>query len=180
MPPKKPKPVAHRKAEAASQILPYLFLGPRSSVTSSVMTSHDITQVLSIGATPECAGLPGIIYHRLPLSDNLNTTIRAATNAANKIISDVAENGGKIFVHCSAAVSRSPTIVCAYLVQNCTMTLKQALGHVIRERPAICPNPGFVVQLKEMELEMTGAALPSLDVDELPLAKSARMELFGL
>ncbi|KAH8092206.1 protein-tyrosine phosphatase-like protein, partial [Cristinia sonorae] len=58
--------------------------------------------------------------------------------------------GCKILVHCSAAVSRSPTVVTAYLMKECGMTLKEALGAVVRKRAAVNPNQGLFKQLKAL------------------------------
>jgi atypical dual specificity phosphatase len=36
------------------------------------------------------------------------------------------------------------------------MSLKSALGLVLHARPQVLPNPGFLQQLKEMEMELFG------------------------
>ena len=56
------------------------------------------------------------------------------------------------------------------------MSLKAALGHVARLRPQVHPNAGFVRQLKEMEVELTGVS--TLDVDDLPRREKDRLALF--
>ncbi|KAF5373322.1 hypothetical protein D9615_007423 [Tricholomella constricta] len=84
-------------------------------------------------------------------------------------IIESAAKKGKILVHCSAAVSRSPTIVAAYLMKHCGMTLKDALGLIVRARPAVCPNSGFIQQLKELDLKLHGSL--SLEVESLPSRK---------
>jgi len=56
------------------------------------------------------------------------------------------------------------------------MTLKAALGKVVRVRPQISPNPGFLQQLKEMEVELYGSG--SLEVDEFPKQEKDRLSLF--
>jgi protein-tyrosine phosphatase len=58
---------------------------------------------------------------------------------------------GSVLVHCAAGVSRSATVVIAYLMVRKNMLLKDALEHVQRARPIVCPNPGFMEQLKEVE-----------------------------
>ena len=57
------------------------------------------------------------------------------------------------------------------------MPLKDALGRLVRARPAICPNPGFLAQLKDLELRTRGKA--SLDVSALPAKKMDRVALFS-
>jgi atypical dual specificity phosphatase len=46
------------------------------------------------------------------------------------------------------------------------MPLKAALGQIIRVRPQISPNVGFLQQLKEMEMELYESS--SLELVELP------------
>lgn len=59
------------------------------------------------------------------------------------------------------------------------MTLKAALGQIIRVRPQVSPNTGFLQQLKEMEMELFGTAVSSLEgVNELPKREKDRLALF--
>ncbi|KAJ6608643.1 protein-tyrosine phosphatase-like protein [Mycena sp. CBHHK59/15] len=155
---------------------PYLYLGPRTSASASFVAAHGITHVLSIGSTPPST-LPGVEYHRLSLSDDLSSPLDKVISGANDIISAVAAMpSGRILLHCSAAVSRSPTVVAAYLVSKCQMSLKAALGVIINARPAVCPNTGFLAQLKELEMTLRGEC--SLDVDILPAKKTDRVAMF--
>ena len=56
------------------------------------------------------------------------------------------------------------------------MSLKNALGLVVRARPQSLPNPGFLRQLKELDQELHGTI--SLDVDELPKRGNERLAMF--
>ena len=70
-------------------------------------------------------------------------------------------------------------VVAAYLMKRKGMTLKGALGQIIRARPQVSPNPGFLQQLKEMEMELFGVAVSSLaGVEELPRREKDRLALF--
>jgi len=174
-PPEMPKSKVGPKKDVANLIFsPYLYLGPRSSVSSTFIIANTIIDVLSIGSTPASTDLT-VHYHRLSLSDDLSSSIDQISEKADTIIE--AAKGGRILVHCSAAVSRSPTIVAAYLMKKCDMTLKDALGLIIRARPAVCPNAGFIRQLKEMEIELRG--MSSLEIDSLPTRKDQRLVLFS-
>ncbi|TFY76509.1 hypothetical protein EWM64_g7502 [Hericium alpestre] len=182
MPPKsaKKKGAPSRSGSGDVAILvdpPYLYLGPRSSASASFLSTHGITDVLSIGATPPLT-IPNIKYHRISLIDDSAFSIEQVIVDASHIIATVAANpSGRIFVHCSAAISRSPTVVAGYLLTRKNMSLKDALGRLIRARPAICPNPGFLAQLKDLELRTCGEA--SLDVVALPAKKTDRVALFS-
>ncbi|RDB17906.1 Dual specificity protein phosphatase 19 [Hypsizygus marmoreus] len=171
-----PRTKGQAKDAASLVFSPYLYLGPRTSVSPRFIRAHGITHVLSIGATPASKDLAGVIYHRLSLLDDTASSIDDVSDAANEIITALPKNG-KILVHCSAAISRSPTIVAAYLMKKCDMSLREALGVIIRARPAVCPNSGFLVQLKELEVRLRGAS--SLEVDSLPARKDERIALFA-
>lgn len=53
-----------------------------------------------------------------------------------------------ILVHCLAGVSRSPTVVTAYLMATLKLRWKAALAIIKQTRPFVNPNPGFISQLK--------------------------------
>ncbi|KAJ8585417.1 DSPc-domain-containing protein [Rhizopogon salebrosus TDB-379] len=156
---------------------PYLFLGPYTSASRSFIDSVGITHIISIGRTPACLDHPNVQYHRLQLLDKDMSSIYAASDKANQVIMDAKDSGGKVLVHCVAGVSRSPTIIAAYLVSRCSMSLKDALGLLVRVRPAVCPRSGFIAQLKELERRVRGCC--SLDVSFLPGSKEARLALLA-
>lgn len=55
--------------------------------------------------------------------------------------------GGKVIIHCEKGVSRSSTIVIAYLIWKNKMTYDEAYTLVRKKRAIISPNLGFLVQL---------------------------------
>ena len=58
------------------------------------------------------------------------------------------EGNDKIFIHCAAGMSRSPTIVIAYIMWKKRISLDEAIRFVREKRPAISPNANFMNQLK--------------------------------
>lgn len=174
--------------EAASLILPSLYLGPCSAASNKAfLDANAITHVLSIGSTP-ASKVDGITYHRLALNDSATSLLSKVTDEACRVIDGaLASRGrgrgsggagaGKILVHCSAGISRSPSLVVAYLMKARGMSLRAALGQVVRARPQVSPNPGFLRQLKALEEELYGAV--SLDVEELPKREKDRLALFA-
>lgn len=57
------------------------------------------------------------------------------------------------------------------------MSLKSALGLIIRARSQVSPNPGFLSQLKELEVTLFGSS--TLDIDDLPRREIDRLALFN-
>ena len=57
----------------------------------------------------------------------------------------------KVFVHCAAGMSRSPTIVIAFLMWKKKLSLNDAINFVKNKRPVISPNLNFMKQLEIFE-----------------------------
>ena len=67
------------------------------------------------------------------------------------IFSNVSMNiSGKVLVNCLKGMSRSSTVVLAYLMLRKNMTAMDALT-VVRRHRSICPNDGFLQQLAELD-----------------------------
>lgn len=57
---------------------------------------------------------------------------------------------GNVLVHCRAGISRSSSIVIAYLIKKNKLDFQQALSLVRMERPIVHPNKGFTKQLRRL------------------------------
>ena len=66
------------------------------------------------------------------------------------------ETDEKVFVHCFAGVSRSATLVIAYLMWKMRKGYREIFDFVNNNRP-ICPNLGFFKQLKIFEQKLKDA-----------------------
>ncbi|NXQ93259.1 DS13B phosphatase, partial [Sagittarius serpentarius] len=69
--------------------------------------------------------------------------IRAALNSPR----------GKVLVHCAMGISRSATLVLAFLMICEDMSLADAI-QTVRSHRGICPNSGFLKQLRELDLQL--------------------------
>jgi protein-tyrosine phosphatase len=58
-----------------------------------------------------------------------------------------------------AGISRSASVVIAYLMQELEMSLFDALTHTRKRRSIIFPNPGFQRQLMEYERKIKASRL---------------------
>ena len=63
-------------------------------------------------------------------------------------------SGGRVFVHCFAGVSRSATIVIAYLMKEHGLSFSAAFKFVKNKRCFINPNEGFRRQLVHYQNEL--------------------------
>lgn len=61
------------------------------------------------------------------------------------------KNNQKVLVHCQAGISRSPTIVIAYLMKKQNLSMNDAYNLVSDKRKIIGPNLLFMSQLSEYD-----------------------------
>ncbi|KAI9145537.1 protein-tyrosine phosphatase-like protein [Paraphysoderma sedebokerense] len=59
----------------------------------------------------------------------------------------------KILIHCSMGISRSATVLIAYLCKTYKLSLKDAVKIARTNRNLVCPNMGFRIQLIEFCIE---------------------------
>lgn len=83
---------------------------------------------------------------------------------AAKAIHDEIINSGKVLVHCAAGVSRSVSLILAYLIKYRSMSLPDAFRFVREKRTIVRPNRGFVQQLLEYEKKCCGKQPTSLTI----------------
>ena len=57
---------------------------------------------------------------------------------------------GPVFVHCYAAVERSPLVCMAWLMKEHRLTLDQSLDYLMQSNPGTNPLPGQLRVLKEI------------------------------
>ncbi|KAJ6300651.1 hypothetical protein OIU76_021449 [Salix suchowensis] len=80
---------------------------------------------------------------------------------------------GAVLVHCFAGVSRSAAIITAYLMKTEQLSLEGALESLRQSCESVCPNDGFLEQLKMFE-EM------GFKVDHAnPIYKRFRLKVLG-
>lgn len=82
-----------------------------------------------------------------------------AFQRSHDFITEARAAGGQIVVHCMAGISRSSSIVIAHLMLGERWSLQQTLS-LVRQRRAVYPNDGFMMQLLLLEdyLRSTGEA----------------------
>lgn len=56
----------------------------------------------------------------------------------------------RVLVHCAAGVSRSPSVVMAYLITHRGLAYFDAFACLRAARPWVAPKPGFVTQLQAL------------------------------
>ena len=87
------------------------------------------------------------LCHHVPIDDIPLVPIHNYFAAATDFMEDSINDGHATLVHCAAGVSRSVSIVLAYLVIKRNMSLADSIAMVRAARPIMNPNLGFLRQL---------------------------------
>ena len=136
-----------------TNIIPNLYLGSACDANDvEVLSKTGIKHVLTL-SIDDLVGerLPGITYHRVAIEDRPDADIDSTFSSTYTIIDTCLKLSESILVHCSRGISRSPTIVAAYLLKNGNQTsVNECLSELERKRPQILPNLGFELWLKRI------------------------------
>ncbi|XP_056102450.1 dual specificity protein phosphatase 26-like [Rhinichthys klamathensis goyatoka] len=142
----------------ADEVWPHLYIGDMGiAVNCAELRSMQFTHVLNCAHSSRHDGEiydgMGITYMGICAYDSPMYDMSAHFNNGAEFIHTALEEGGKILVHCQVGVSRSATIVLAYLMLKQNMTLTEAIKKV-KERRGIYPNPGFLRQLINLHIQL--------------------------
>ncbi|KAJ3787848.1 protein-tyrosine phosphatase-like protein [Lentinula aff. detonsa] len=122
-----------------------LFLGNLSAAMSSELrTQLGITHILSV-----CPEFPstGPNHLMIAVDDSEYDDLLIRLPEACKFIQKALGEGGRVLVHCVMGVSRSATVLSAFLMQSRKFSPSQALEFIRSRRPCVQPNYGFLKQL---------------------------------
>jgi hypothetical protein len=143
-----------------SMIIPdLLFLGSCMAAHSlPFLKTTRIRAVLNVTADVEMLHETFCPHVRIPVADRYSENIRRYFDIGVGFIHQHTEVGNTVLVHCAQGISRSSTIVIAYLIKQKRMSLRESLGFLRSSRPQVAPNIGFLRCLLELELETLGCA----------------------
>jgi len=116
-----------------NKILDNLWLGDMSAAYNKLLLKkHGMTHILTVAS-----GIPpkfpsNFQYKVVTILDSPSANLKAHFQSCIKFLKNALEQGGCVLVHCFAGVSRSATIVIAYLMQELGMSLVDAMQHVRR------------------------------------------------
>ncbi|XP_035808439.1 dual specificity protein phosphatase 13-like isoform X2 [Amphiprion ocellaris] len=93
-------------------------------------------------------------YYGVPADDSPSFDLsRYFLPSAEYIKTALGTTGARVFVHCAVGVSRSASLVLAYLMIHHHYTLLEAINKV-KERRWIFPNRGFLKQLCALDIKL--------------------------
>uniref|UniRef100_A0A1I8PYJ2 Dual specificity protein phosphatase 19 n=1 Tax=Stomoxys calcitrans TaxID=35570 RepID=A0A1I8PYJ2_STOCA len=132
----------------------FLYLGSQDAVTLENIEQYQLTHILSMGIECPLQDLPKKINNLfLACLDLPEASLKDVIfkEAFDFIESARLLEAGRVLVHCNAGVSRSASVVIAYLMRYSDMDFEKAFKHVKSRRECIQPNAGFMRQLREFE-----------------------------
>ncbi len=136
----------------ADEIVPGIFVGEELAATVPLkqLQQNNISRILSLG-TYKKVHEASIAYLQVPLLDD---EVSSLLDHVEKCIDFINKRPPKtgILIHCRAGVSRSPSVMIAWLISQRKMTFLEAFELVERKRPCVSPNPLFIEQLQTFQV----------------------------
>ncbi|XP_042339646.1 dual specificity protein phosphatase 22-B-like [Plectropomus leopardus] len=134
-----------------SKVLPDLYLGNMKDARDrELLEKHNITHILSIHDTAAPV-LEDMTYLCISASDHSKQNLIQYFRDSIMFIHESRLKGEGCLVHCVAGVSRSVTLVVAYIMTVTGRGWVDSLAAVRAVRPCAGPNLGFLRQLEEFE-----------------------------
>ncbi len=82
--------------------------------------------------------------------DDIDSQLLNVNNSLDRtleIMKQYIDQNKGVLVHCRAGVSRSASVIIAYLMKYHNMSFNHAYSYLINKRPIVNPNAGFITQL---------------------------------
>ncbi|CAD8054425.1 unnamed protein product [Paramecium primaurelia] len=128
-----------------------LYLGNINAANDSqYLKNHNVGAVLSIIDTSDIKLDRSIIHLWIAAEDREDVQITRYFEQAANFIKDHLQHTN-VLVHCYAGISRSSSLIIAYLIKYAGLSLKEAIIKLKNQRPQVDPNDGFMDQLKQFE-----------------------------
>ena len=130
--------------------IPGLWIGDYDAATNKeLLDDCAITHILSLYRTPVFPN--DYEYMCINIEDIETADIYKYFRETNKFIEQGLKDGYGVFVHCAGGVSRSATIVIAYMMYKMEISMADSLSLLKEYRRCISPNRGFMFQLKQYQ-----------------------------
>lgn len=157
---------AHQESVLPTQILPsFLYLGNYDTASrSELLKQFNITHILN--TVPDCPVLfkNTFTYHTVTC---LPPDFEECFQFLESIRTD--PDGKKVLVYCMSGLSRSPTVVIAYLMKLRGWRLAESYKWVKDKRRSIQISPADTERLKQFEIQLLGQCSVPGSLDVLPV-----------
>ncbi|GAV74935.1 Gelsolin domain-containing protein/DSPc domain-containing protein [Cephalotus follicularis] len=136
-----------------SRIDDFIYLGSDAVAKNrAILRQNGITHVLNcVGFVSPEYFKSDLVYMTLWLQDSPSEDITSVLYDVFDYFEDVREQGGRVLVHCCQGVSRSTSLVIAYLMWREGQSFQDAFQCVKAARGVTNPNMGFACQLLQCQ-----------------------------
>jgi len=136
----------------AVQILPFLYLGSLYTAREEeYLKTLQVNYVLNAAHDLENFFPQSFTYCNVAIQDKEASNILQYFTESNQFIENARASGAVILVHCRGGVSRSVTLIIAYLLWKYQLPLKKAFHYMKQRKNSVAPNKGFMEQLLKYE-----------------------------
>ncbi|XP_061735376.1 dual specificity protein phosphatase 19a isoform X2 [Nerophis ophidion] len=140
-------------------VKPYLLLGSQDAAHDfSTLRKHKVSHILNVAFGVENVFPDLFVYKTVSILDQPDTDLVPHLQECCDFILQARAEKGVVLVHCNTGISRAPAAVIGYLMSCDDRSFDDALSVVAAARPATCPNPGFLNQLRKYQAEKTAAS----------------------
>jgi protein-tyrosine phosphatase len=169
--------------ESTNKITPILYLGDAKLARSKYFLENNNIHGIINATTNEPNAYPeSYDYLRVNIDDEPSEQILPFFRHVFEFIRRHHNLGQGVLVHCQMGISRSATLVIAYLMIDGHKTLGEAFQQVKSVRQQIDPNEGFMRQLRELEISLFGRTMTleritflDLSIEESPKVVTGRV-----
>jgi len=133
-----------------ASVIPELWIGPYpdDAADFEYLKSRGVTAILSLqteedlahrepGWAESEARSAGLAFRNVPVTDFDVLDLRNKLPECVKALDELLRAGNTVYLHCTAGVSRSPTVAAAYLYWCRNRTLEDALRRVVETRNSV-------------------------------------------
>ncbi|KAK9473740.1 protein-tyrosine phosphatase-like protein [Dipodascopsis tothii] len=138
---------------AMHKIVDHVYLGSMFALKGKLSIEQaGITHILSVLRGPieanDVLGQAGMTHKQISLDDDEDENIIEHFGEALEFMDAAVSKGESVLVHCMAGVSRSATVVAAYLIWKERVSAETALARIRAQRAVANPNESFLEQLE--------------------------------
>ena len=143
--------------EGLHEVTKGLFIGSQDAAANhDGLKAHGVTHILNVACYVKNFFPDEFVYKAEPLYDEPSFRITPYFDPCADFIHNALEGGGSVLCHCNAGISRSSSLILAYLMKWRNLSLVDGLEMVRAVRPFARPNVGFMDALKEYEKSLAG------------------------
>lgn len=140
-----------------------IYIGNYGDATNKgFLKSLGITHIVNCASEIENAFPQAFAYYNLYMNDNQEEFVSHLFNPVLLWIQEAVKKG-RVLIHCAAGISRSATIIVAYLADKYNLPIPEALGFLRHKYRMANPNQNYFRQLLEWkQQEQNSSGMPRM------------------